>query len=409
MRAVLSRVLSALVGGAAVLHAVLSFGVVGPREVLWIAGIAPVACLVFRPRNGLLLAGSLLAVTLALNAVVAFSGLGDSAYYRPMEAFTVYDFGMDSLKFEENARVNTTVPFGDLSAMQADPADPRPRRIEFATDEFGFRNDASYRGQDWVLVGDSFIAGHGLTQDDTLANQLRNRHGLDAYSLAYPGDVIDYAVYVRTFRSRYDAEPRFLLFFFEGNDFGSAKDRDKGKSAAYLLAKKIRNWYRNQPLPRYVFMLSRRLSGGDASQRVALRQTSNATLAFSKDNMRVVRRDEYTGGPDFEAAFAELAPHAAHVFFIPAKPRVYAETAWPDGAPDLPNAQWEYLHRLADHHGVPTTDLTPALRRRARELKPGGKYVFLVDDCHWSPEGVRAAAEVVAGALGKRSDPIKSP
>ena len=77
--------------------------------------------------------------------------------------------------------------YGDLAAMTGDPAYREPRKIEFRTDVLGFRNDTVPAQVDVILLGDSFAAGAGVTQRETVAHILAARHGLSVYNLSYPG------------------------------------------------------------------------------------------------------------------------------------------------------------------------------------------------------------------------------
>ena len=63
------------------------------------------------------------------------------------------------------------------------------REIVFITDDLGFRNVPGdrTRGNRVLLLGDSFGAGSGSSQDSTLASLLHNRYGVAAYNLSVAG------------------------------------------------------------------------------------------------------------------------------------------------------------------------------------------------------------------------------
>jgi alginate O-acetyltransferase complex protein AlgJ len=63
---------------------------------------------------------------------------------------------------------------GDL-AHHTDKAVHRTER--WVTDKLGYRNDAFIEQADVLIIGDSFIAGTGLTQDDLLSNKLQSKMG----------------------------------------------------------------------------------------------------------------------------------------------------------------------------------------------------------------------------------------
>lgn len=51
------------------------------------------------------------------------------------------------------------------------------RRERWVTDQLGYRNDAFIEQADVLIIGDSFIAGTGLSQEDLLSNKLRKKFG----------------------------------------------------------------------------------------------------------------------------------------------------------------------------------------------------------------------------------------
>lgn len=51
------------------------------------------------------------------------------------------------------------------------------RRERWVTDRLGYRNDAFVEQADVLIIGDSFIAGTGLSQEDLLSNKLREKFG----------------------------------------------------------------------------------------------------------------------------------------------------------------------------------------------------------------------------------------
>ena len=81
--------------------------------------------------------------------------------------------------------------FGDLAAMIGDPALQERRRIVFRTDEFGFRNIPRSEPANVLILGDSFSAGTGTTDEDTFPRLLESNYGFRTYNLSYPGGPYD--------------------------------------------------------------------------------------------------------------------------------------------------------------------------------------------------------------------------
>ena len=312
--------------------------------------------------------------------------------------------------YAPNVRDAMTMRFGDITAM--DPLSPagirEKRTVRFVTDDFGFRNDAPYAGQNVVLVGDSFVAGTDTDQADILGNVLRDAYGVDTYSLGFPGNPDDYLGYARRFLDEKSRNIRFVLFLFEGNDLScSSKQRKKFDPADLSRYSQWKLRFAKAAedvvlLPKTIFNMSLQLHH--------LFTPSNADIS---ETHPVGGRPMGFYGPYVDAAlfpecsFKFNAPdnavlsRVAMVFFIPTKYRVYYDFLEHPGGAALPRpaSGFASLRRYFEARGIPAYDLTPALTEEAARLLPQGRYVFWRDDTHWNPAGIRAAAAVVARQL----------
>ncbi|OGZ45139.1 MAG: hypothetical protein A2756_03385 [Candidatus Ryanbacteria bacterium RIFCSPHIGHO2_01_FULL_48_27] len=84
------------------------------------------------------------------------------------------------------------------------------------TDARGFRNPTAKETSDIVLLGDSFVYGHGVNQDQTLAYFLETK-GYSAYNLAQQGDNAYSEMYML---SQYGLflKPKYVFYFYFTND-----------------------------------------------------------------------------------------------------------------------------------------------------------------------------------------------
>ncbi|MEJ2071406.1 MAG: hypothetical protein P8X58_13555 [Syntrophobacterales bacterium] len=165
--------------------------------------------------------GGLLAAFLLLEILLRFLGTG-LLYRSPHEMLATFDYRLGHGRYHRNRQGEMHIPFGDMVSLnrQLKPTIGEPRLMRYKTDSLGFRNDADYRNEPLLLVGDSFIAGSGSTQADLLSAQLTRDYGIPAYNLAFPGKLHSYVRYVQTFFKTYrNSDARVLLFLFEGNDF----------------------------------------------------------------------------------------------------------------------------------------------------------------------------------------------
>jgi hypothetical protein len=340
---------------------------------------------------------TLVMVTVAYGVALRISGFDERIYYRPDEKYVRFDYTDNHRRYEANVHLEADMPHGDLRAMTtADIAEPR--RMRFDTDADGFRNSRDYHGQRYLLIGDSFIAGNSNSQDDLLVTQLARDYGLDTYSLAYPGNLADYAAYLRGFRRRHAADARVLLFLFEGNDFEESRGRKKSALARY--GRRYYEMFSGLNTYRVTMSLVKRLTRARdirAGSGLELVELGGKPLAFYRQYMDVTRRPTLPEPEGFVRTLEALRPAIERVYFIPTKYRVYAGHL--KGAAPLPNAQWAYLAGLCRKYELRCTDLTTALVREADARLKHGEFIWWRDDTHWNGRGIAVAARVVAADL----------
>ncbi len=118
--------------------------------------------------------------------------------------------------------------YGDLAAMAGDLSFREPRRVVFRTDGAGFRNERESGPFDVVVLGDSFPAGGGTTQDRVYSSLLEQHYGLRTYNLSYPGGPYDQYVNFAIEGPRLSLAPNAHLVwsFFTGNDLDDAEGQE---------------------------------------------------------------------------------------------------------------------------------------------------------------------------------------
>jgi hypothetical protein len=340
---------------------------------------------------------------LALYAgVLRASGLDQAIYYRFHERFATWDARYGHRAYLPGVSWQALEPHGDLQVLTTEDI-AEPRRVLFHSDSEGFRNDADYANEPWVVIGDSFVVGVGCSQTEMLSARLGAR-GVHAYNLSHPGGPLDYESYWRSFVRRHGRASRPVLFLFEGNDFpetvGARERYDWWVAVDYAVRGAIAPLTR---LPTYRVsrsLVARFTKRGELDgEQVEVRLLAGARLAFWNRESRHARATELEDMALTDASFARLAPDLAAVFFIPTKYRVYQR--WLAPGERLPNASWQHLARLCDEYRVPCTDLTPALVARSEALLAEGRFTWWRDDTHWNGEGIDAAAERVAEVLRK--------
>ena len=362
---------------------------------LFVFGVVPVVLLT-RPANATLFVVALVFITGALEVAFGATGFGQAMFYRPTELLRIgsNEFGY---VYRSNRKVTMKSPFGDLEAM-GPTGIIEPREIEFITDGLGFRNRADYSGQHLFLVGDSFAMGEGETQACGVTEVLKAKYGVDIYNLAHSGDQPpDYVRHAESFMRRHP-DARVVMMIFEGNDFEPYSERvyRQSRLRPYTEFFHDSNVYR---VTRWLYVRAFKPSN---QPKPRVEKIAGMPIAFEPGYALNAMRDQAISDEQmrFGQLFDRLKGRVAHVFFAPAKYRVYAPLL--DGAlhgKALPNRNWEYLHRVASERGIPVTDLSPALERAARDGLPRGEFVFWRGDTHWNCRGMAIAAEVMARAL----------
>lgn len=357
-------------------------------------------------QNIIMVSVSLAIGTLIFSGFLKVSGINKSVYYRPHEMFSVADSGMTHGIYQKDVDFEMEMPHGDLRALALyEKVTLEPRQVTFKTDSLGFRNSSDYHGQKYLLVGDSFIAGSGTTQDDILSQQLLKKHDFDGYNLAHPGGVDSYINFIKTFDKHFDDTNKVVLFLFEGNDF-MAPDVAASEDSYIDGLKSYFRIFNKTDIYRFMYSHTSRysLKKKEKKKVVDTHIIEGVPVSFYKKYAAVSERDFVLDNPEIEKNITSIKDRIAYVFFIPTKYRVYYEHIAKLNSSEmkaLPNKQWELVQQMGKKHGIPVMDLTPALIIASNKLLKKGELTFWQDDTHWNGNGISIAAEVVAKSLGE--------
>lgn len=224
MRSLKARLGLAVVGG-------LSTALLYAEGVLvngWIEVVLlfPVIGFLFPTRADGLLQNTLLALT-ALCLTLTVSDLclrpfmGPRLQSSPMNLFTRKLPELPLLgRWDPHVRFSGET-YGDLAAMVGDPGLREPHQIVFQTDAAGFRNDSVPAQVDLVVLGDSFGAWAGVTQDKMVSHLLARRLGVRTYNLSFPASgpwqqYVNFAI--ESPRLVFAPGARLMWLLYTGND-----------------------------------------------------------------------------------------------------------------------------------------------------------------------------------------------
>jgi len=336
-------------------------------------------------------------------------------YYRPHEMLALEKI------YQPNQKVRVAVPHGDLLAT--DPMLPQdlaqPREEVFATDSIGYRNDQDFAQEKLLIVGDSFVAGIGNTQEDVLTMQLRRDFGINAYNLGFPADTQGYAERIAWARAKFPGISCIGMVLFEGNDFQLVNSAEVASRNAIPkgFQQAVKSYTRlirgHSEFSKMFYGLTTRAwevaqeriktrsPGSDArelpSRTTFVKSVREAPMGFLHGYAEVVQRQSFDDYNFVRDRLTEAMPD--FVLFVPDKYRIYSRLFDDSAVDQLPNAQWNYLSSVTARLGIPAVNLTEPLIERAQQIISDGRTVFWRDDTHWNREGISVGAAEIAKLL----------
>jgi hypothetical protein len=314
------------------------------------------------------------------------------------------------------------VPRSDLEVAWNLPAS-RSDRITVTYDGRGYRNPSALHRADVVLIGDSYVEGHYVSDDETVSRFLQGRLGRPVANLGVAGYGTAQELVVLE-RDGLPLEPRVVVwFFFEGNDLYNDEEFENillaGPGQRATGWSRRRGWWRRSFVRNAHAELRRLLhplvpgrcphfgvvaTGPQPGQKVLFsREGVVPWTAFEQDRWARARqklRDaaRVTRERDVELLLVYV-PVKFRVFrgFIDVPPggEVRDWTLWP-----LP----ELFAQFCDGDALTCLDLTPLLRAAVAD----GRMPHALADTHWSPEGHALVARWIEerltalGWLGRR-------
>jgi hypothetical protein len=307
--------------------------------------------------------------------------------------------------------------YGDLAAILGDVSARQPRRIVFRTDSSGFRNAADPGAIDLLILGDSFGAGAGTTEERIFANLLASRYGRRTYNLSYPGGPYDQFVNFAIESPRLTFVPGAVLVWtlYAGNDLDDAGgeswdlERLPWRGTVGQWQVRSRTFRNRSPINQMMKGLRWRLSGTPGG--VIVRHLPNGQpmlFQASHEAWGSRPRAEVEQSPNFsklERTFAAMRTLVGRrgldltVLILPTKGEVYAwilEERAP--APEDARSSGFALAVLdaCERAGLRCLDTKPYLVEEARRLFPAsGDLLWWRDDTHLGERGHEALTTLI--------------
>jgi hypothetical protein len=288
----------------------------------------------------------------------------------------------------------------------------------FSIDSRGFRNPVALDRADIVLVGDSYIEGAYVSDEETVAVRLRELTGRSVVNLGVSGYGTEQELKVFE-RYALPLEPRMVAwFFFEGNDldddqnFENAMAYERGVRATPAPSKPLSVRWRefvNRSFTNNLFMQAREVSDG-------LIPNGLDSFGWFRDGRGTMQRlyffDFYATRKigEYERQRLEITKLTLRqgaemarehgitlvVYYIPIKFRVYGDLCtFPPGSPCPRWQPWDLEARLAafcKEAGIQFVSLTAPMHEAASV----GEVLYAPEDSHWNAAGHAFVAKQVA-------------
>lgn len=323
---------------------------------------------------------------------------------------------------EPNQRLRLAFQGADLHGLGgAGPA--RVYQCDTTLDGDGFRNSPGLDEARVVLIGDSFIEGLQVTDDELVSARLTELLGAPVANLGRTGYGPQQELEVLR-RYGLSRQPRAVVWaFYEGNDlqdiraYASQRQRVvKSRRDSPYRQRRARSFARNAALgllrwwnagPSVPARLRAGVVHDSTGADVSIYFSCGVHEGAAEEALGRVESDEMEALQAILGRAHELCREREIdliVAFVPSKFRVHhdlcrfdADSPCPDWPiDDLPKAVEKAARAASPEIGF--LDLTTPMRSRAE----AGELVYLTDDTHWSPAGHHAAAVALAEFINQR-------
>jgi hypothetical protein len=317
----------------------------------------------------------------------------------------IIDPSFNFLNYPPNRTLlNQVVSKGDLTLFDNLSAEySSDRKIDFITDNLGFRNSNFFSSGDIIVIGDSYVVGNGgVNQDDTVSSKLEKFTGKGVYNLGFPGDPFNYYHRLLKYDELINKSDGIVFFIFEGNDLNCHSSATNTSFKANSFKNKLLNFtaYRvtifdNTSLYKIGFGLYHRVYGVifDNEQKTYRSIINGKKTAFLKNYVDILYDEEVCPKrlQEFSAIYDKYSRHIKMVVYIPTKGHIYFESLR-NKKPS--NIKIKVMHELAKRYSIDFLDLTEHFQQNKDK-----EILYFSDDSHWNSFGIDLAAKLISARL----------
>lgn len=274
-----------------------------------------------------------------------------------------------------------------------------PRRVDFITDNLGFRNSQNFIKGSLIVLGDSYVVGNGgVDQNDTISSKLSKYSGKKFYNMGFPGDPFNY--YHRLIKHEnliYDSSG-IIFFLFEGNDLNCANSSSKPRVKKNQFIKtisKISNYritfFENTFMYKLGILFYHRVTEKIFNKKTNIYHSvvNGKKVAFLKNYVDYVYNNEICPKriQEISAIFDKYSHFIKLLVYVPTKGHVYYKSL--NNPKPLP-IKAEKIKSLSSKYNIEFLNLSNFFIKENKN-----HLLYFSDDSHWNSNGIDLAAKVI--------------
>ena len=332
--------------------------------------------------------------------------------FRAWEA--MHRLGPGKGPFLANASYRNPRAYGDLANIANLPQNRQFHEEEFHTDGAGYRNRQTparpFRGI--LLVGDSFAAGAGVPDEQSLGEQISKATGLAVYNAAGAYNVAKLVTELEMEQGLviWQQSERTAIPLPSVPRARGAKRTWRGRIQELKQQATFRysGYWHYSPLgivfgrPVRLLQNDRVLPNPSRGSVFVAKLQNWREMLFAWPEVANYDRDRPAPAEYFVRLNGRLEQKGLRllVLLVPDKYVVYHDLIVPAQRPADRMPYFSIVEQHMADADVPVLNLVPLFRKRAAELLPGDDYLYWLDDSHWNARGIHEAAEAIAEKIG---------
>lgn len=332
--------------------------------------------------------------------------------FRTWEALRIMGPSLSTGKFYPNFRLEKA----EVGTLAKNSNDAAHQKVTWVTDQYGYRNTNAWEKPDVVIIGDSFIAGDTLDQQEILSEVLQSELRMKVYAMA-PANIKNFLN-----DPRFVDNPPKVLIFERVEQQISPDSIDKPKQGSRKTDwARLRQHLTQNHLIADIDIIQNRIFKWNALNFLRARVTDffygkqpapAGTKLFDGKPMlfnRLIRRLNLSENQTrqiariLESYEKVLQTRGIKFIFLPVPCK---KTIYYDIAPDESKSdEFSRFVTSLQTHGITTVNLEQAFlnaRKQNEDL-----LLYQLDDSHWNYEAVKITADLLTPFIKEMMTPAE--